>query len=95
MQRAASFVDEIRSSLEFYTAQAQGARIARVLVTGGGSKLDGFLDLLRQRIPVRGASAGRVFQNARSQLSLSEEALAEAEPVLAVAVGLAIPGRTA
>jgi type IV pilus assembly protein PilM len=92
MQRAASFVDEIRSSLEFYTAQAQGARIARVLVTGGGSKLDGFLDLLRQRIPVQ-VDAGRVFQHARSQLSLSDDALAEAEPVLAVAVGLAIPGR--
>jgi type IV pilus assembly protein PilM len=92
MQRAASFVDEIRSSLEFYTAQAQGARIARVLVTGGGSKLDGFLDLLRQRIPVQ-VDPGQVSQHARSQLSLSDEALAEAEPVLAVAVGLAIPGR--
>jgi len=94
MQRAGSFVDEIRSSLEFYTAQAQGARIARVLVTGGGSKLEGFLDLLRQRIPVE-VEPGRVFLHARSQLSLSEEALAEAEPVLAVAVGLAIPGRSA
>jgi type IV pilus assembly protein PilM len=94
MQRAASFVDEIRSSLEFYTAQAQGARIARVLVTGGGSKLEGFLELLRQRIPVE-VEAGQVFQHARSQLSLSDEALAEAEPVLAVAVGLAIPGRNA
>lgn len=94
MQRAGSFVDEIRSSLEFYTAQAQGARIARVLVTGGGSKLEGLLDLLRQRIPVQ-VEAGRVFERARSQLSLSEEALAEAEPVLAVAVGLAIPGRNA
>jgi type IV pilus assembly protein PilM len=94
MQRASSFVDEIRSSLEFYTAQAQGARIARVLVTGGGSKLEGFLDLLRQRIPVE-VEAGQVFQHARSQLSLSDEALAEAEPVLAVAVGLAIPGRNA
>lgn len=93
MQRAASFVDEIRSSLEFYTAQAQGARIARVLVTGGGSKLDGFLDLLRQRIPVQ-VDPGQVFTHARSQLSLSDEALAEAEPVLAVAVGLAIPGRS-
>ncbi len=41
MSRAGSFVDEIRSSLEFYTAQAQGARISRVLVTGGGSKLVG------------------------------------------------------
>jgi type IV pilus assembly protein PilM len=93
MQRAGTFVDEIRSSLEFYTAQAQGARIARVLVTGGGSKLEGFLDLLRQRIPVQ-VDVGRVFQHVRSQLSLSDEALAEAEPVLAVAVGLAIPGRS-
>jgi len=93
MQRAGTFVDEIRSSLEFYTAQAQGARIARVLVTGGGSKLEGFLELLRQRIPVQ-VDIGRVFQHARSQLSLSDEALAEAEPVLAVAVGLAIPGRS-
>ncbi len=48
---------------------------------------------LRQRIPVQ-VEPGQVFQHARSQLSLSEEALAEAEPVLAVAVGLAIPGRT-
>jgi type IV pilus assembly protein PilM len=93
IQRASSFVDEIRSSLEFYTAQAQGARIARVLVTGGGSKLEGFLELLRQRIPVQ-VERGQVFQRARSQLTLSPEAVAEAEPLLAVAVGLAIAGRT-
>jgi type IV pilus assembly protein PilM len=92
MQRASSFVDEIRSSLEFYTAQSQGARIARVLVTGGGSKLKGFLDLLGQRIPVP-VEAGRVFQRIRSELPLSVEVQTEAEPVLAVAVGLAIPGR--
>jgi type IV pilus assembly protein PilM len=92
MQRAQSFVDEVRSSLEFYTAQAQGARIARVLVAGGGSKLNGFLDLLRQRIPVQ-VDQGRVFEHVQSQLSLSPEAVAEAEPVLTVAVGLAIPGR--
>jgi type IV pilus assembly protein PilM len=92
MQRAQSFVDEVRSSLEFYTAQAQGSRIARVLVAGGGSKLNGFLELLRQRIPVQ-VEQGRVFEHVTSQLSLSEEAVAEAEPVLTVAVGLAIPGR--
>jgi Tfp pilus assembly PilM family ATPase len=92
MQRASSFVDEIRSSLEFYTAQSQGARIARVLVTGGGSKLDGFLDLLRQRIPVE-VDAGRVYQRAIPQMKLSEAAKNDAEPLLAVAVGLAIPGR--
>jgi type IV pilus assembly protein PilM len=89
-QRAQQFVDEIRSSLEFYTAQSQGARIDRVLVSGGGSKLHGFMDVIRQRMPVS-VEPGRVFSRVGSQLSLSEEAQAEAEPVLAVAVGLAIP----
>jgi type IV pilus assembly protein PilM len=90
MQRATQFVDEIRSSLEFYTAQTQGARIERLLISGGGSKLEGFIDILRQRIPVT-VEPGRVFGRVGSQLSLSEEAQAEAEPVLATAVGLAIP----
>jgi type IV pilus assembly protein PilM len=90
MQRATQFVDEIRSSLEFYTAQTKGARIDRLLVSGGGSKLEGFLDVVRQRIPIT-VEPGRVFSRVGSQLSLSEEAQGEAEPVLATAVGLAIP----
>ena len=90
MQRATQFVDEIRSSLEFYTAQTQGAGIERLLISGGGSKLDGFIDILRQRIPVT-VEPGRVFSRVGSQLSLSEDAQTEAEPVLATAVGLAIP----
>jgi len=90
MQRATQFVDEIRSSLEFYTAQTQGARIDRLLISGGGSKLEGFIDILRQRIPVT-VEPGRVFSHVGSKLSLSEGAQAEAEPLLATAVGLAIP----
>ena len=91
LARASSFVDEIRSSLEFYTAQAQGSRIGRVLVTGGGSKLEGLLDLLVERIPVP-VDQGHVFERAVPKLELDERALNEAEPVLAVAIGLAIPG---
>ena len=91
LQRAGTFVDEVRSSLEFYTAQVREARIARVLITGGGSRLEGLLELMRQRIPVP-VDAGRVFAHAPSQLELSEVATAEAEPVLATAVGLAISG---
>ncbi|MEP6476641.1 MAG: type IV pilus assembly protein PilM [Actinomycetota bacterium] len=94
LSRAGSFVDEIRSSLEFYTAQTQGSRIVRVLVTGGGSKLDGLMDLLRGRIPVP-VEKGQVFSRATPKLDLDERALNEAEPVLAVAIGLAIPGRDA
>ena len=92
MSRAASFVDEIRSSLEFYAAQVPGARIGRVLVVGGGSKLEGFLQIMQERIPVP-VKRGRVFQHVKSELDLSPEALEEAEPVLAAAVGLAISAR--
>jgi type IV pilus assembly protein PilM len=95
LQRAASFVDEVRSSLEFYTAQARDARIGKVLVTGGGSRLDGLMELMRQRIPVE-VDAGHVFQRVPSQLPLRgpEEEL-EAERVLAIAIGLAVEGRQA
>ncbi|OFW79467.1 MAG: hypothetical protein A2Z48_08515 [Actinobacteria bacterium RBG_19FT_COMBO_70_19] len=90
--RAGSFVDEVRSSLEFYAAQVPGARIARVLVVGGGSKLDGFLQVLQDRIPVP-VERGHLFEKVKSELDMSPEAAAEAEPVLGVAVGLAIPDR--
>jgi type IV pilus assembly protein PilM len=92
LTRAGSFVDEIRSSLEFYAAQVPGARIARVVVTGGGSRLDGLLPLLQERIPVE-VDRGRLFERVKSELDLSAEATTEAEAVLSVAVGLAIPTR--
>ena len=92
LSRAGTFVEEIRSSLEFYTAQVPGAKIGRVQVTGGGSKLHGFLELLQERIPVT-VDRGRVFERVKSELDLPPEAIEDAEPVLAVAVGLAIPGR--
>ena len=85
-------MDEIRSSLEFYAAQVPGAKIARVLVTGGGSRLDGFLDLLQERIPVP-VDRGHLFQHVKSELDLPADAQAEAESVLSVAVGLAIADR--
>jgi type IV pilus assembly protein PilM len=92
LQRAGAFVDEIRSSLEFYTAQVPGAKIGRVVVTGGGSKLRGFLDLLQERIPVK-VERGRLFERVKSQLGMSLDEQNEAEPLLAVAVGLAMGRR--
>jgi len=92
LTRAGSFVDEVRSSLEFYTAQMPNAQIGRVLVVGGGSRLDGLLELLQERLPVP-VDRGRLFERAKSEIELSAEASAEAEAVLAVAVGLAIPAR--
>jgi type IV pilus assembly protein PilM len=92
LTRAGGFVDEVRSSLEFYTAQMPNAQIGRVLVVGGGSRLDGLLELLQERLPVP-VDRGRLFERAKSEVELSAEASAEAEAVLSVAVGLAIPSR--
>ena len=92
LARAGSFVDEVRSSLEFYAAQMPNAKIGRVLVVGGGSQLDGLLELLQERLPVA-VDRGRLFERAKSELDLSADATAEAEAVLSVAVGLAIPAR--
>jgi len=92
LTRAGSFVDEVRSSLEFYAAQVPGARIARVVVTGGGSRLEGFVQLLQERIPVP-VDRGRLFERVRSNLNLDAEKTEEAEAVLGVAVGLALADR--
>jgi type IV pilus assembly protein PilM len=89
--RAASFADDIRSSLEFYLTQMPGAKISRVLVTGGGSKLQGFDRVLVERLPFE-VAAGKPFNRVTSVLDLPAEALDDAEPLLAVAVGLALPG---
>lgn len=88
--RVSNLVDEIRSSLDFYRAQTPGAEVTRVLVTGGGSKMPGLLDLLSERtgVPVE---PGRAFGKVQVRLGMDEETREDAEPLLAVAVGLALP----
>ncbi|MGH2739094.1 MAG: type IV pilus assembly protein PilM [Actinomycetota bacterium] len=85
-----TLVDEVRSSLDFYQAQTPDARIGRVLVTGGGSKLPDLLDVLASKVPSE-VGRGRVFEHVRVRLDMDDTTLAEAEPLLAVAVGLALP----
>jgi type IV pilus assembly protein PilM len=88
--RVSSLVDEIRSSLDFYRAQTPGDEVSSVLVTGGGSKMPGLVELLQERIgPAVGP--GRAFGKVQVRLGMDDEARADAEPLLAVAVGLALP----
>jgi type IV pilus assembly protein PilM len=91
ISRAAAFADDIRSSLDFYQSQMPGAKIGRVLLTGGGSKLEGLQRMLVDRFPAEVAE-GRPFHRVSPALDLSDAAMADAEPLLAVAVGLALPG---
>jgi type IV pilus assembly protein PilM len=89
--RASLFAQDVRSSLEFYLSQAPSSRLSRVLVSGGGSKLEGLQPVLEEELPAD-VVQGRPFHRVRPDLNLPEDVMAEAEPLLAVAVGLALPG---
>jgi len=89
-RRAGVLVDEIRSSLDFYRAQVPDSNVTRVLVTGGGSKLPGFVERLRERMGGQ-VDRGHPFSKVSVQLQMDEETMVEAEPLLAVSVGLALP----
>jgi type IV pilus assembly protein PilM len=89
-ERANRFVDEIRGSLDYYTAQADAVQVQRAVITGGGARLHGLPSRLSDaiRIPV---DVGRPLQYLKvGKVGLDEEQLAEAEHFLAVAIGLAM-----
>jgi type IV pilus assembly protein PilM len=92
--RMGAFIDEVRSSLDFYTAQSPGARIERVVMTGGGSVLPGLLEQLGAQMPCD-VVHGSPFRRVAPAADLVPEAMKAAEPLLSVAVGLAIPGGAA
>lgn len=89
--RAAALVDEIRSSLDFYESQARGATIGRVFVTGGGSLLDGFVESLDERV-VPEVTRGHPYSRVSVPADMQRPEMTQVEPLLAVAIGLAIPG---
>jgi type IV pilus assembly protein PilM len=90
--RVAALVDEMRSSLDFYRAQTPGAEVTRVLVTGGGSKMPGLVELLDERVDAH-VQRGHAFQKVNVRLDMDEATMTEAEPLLAVSLGLALPQR--
>lgn len=89
-QRADSFVQEIRGSVDYYNAQPGSVAIRRVVVSGGGSQLPNLADALAEtlRLPV---DRGHPMQELRiGNVGLASEQLVEAEPYVSVAIGLAL-----
>src|SRR3954469_6347144 len=84
------FVTEIRGSLDYYGASNPGAPVERIVVTGGGSRLDGILDRLAAatRLPVR---SGDPMAHLRiGKTGLDDAQLSFVKPLAAVPVGLAL-----
>lgn len=91
--RASEFVDEVRSSLDYYQAQMGSARIGRVVLTGGGALLGGLDERLAStlRLPVEVGNPFDRFTTGK-KVALDDAQLAQVGPVLATAVGLALGG---
>jgi type IV pilus assembly protein PilM len=86
----AAFVEEVRGSLDYYLAQPGAARIGRVVLSGGGSRLTGLVERLTAatRLPVEVASPMSVLKIGKT--GLTEDQLAYVEPMVTVPVGLAL-----
>lgn len=91
-EQADAFVDEIRSSLDYYQAQTGSSRLSGVVLTGGGSTLTGLADRLAStlRLPVE---VGSPFDRWSAKGTVyGADDLARVGPSLATAVGLAMGG---
>jgi type IV pilus assembly protein PilM len=91
-EQADAFVDEIRSSLDYYQAQTGSSRLSGLVLTGGASLLTGLSDRLAAavRLPVE---VGSPFVTWPAKGTVyGEDDLARVGPSLATAVGLALGG---
>ncbi|MCA1712959.1 MAG: type IV pilus assembly protein PilM [Actinobacteria bacterium] len=89
-QMGGAFVEEVRGSLDYYLAQPGAARIGRVVLSGGGSRLGGLVERLSAatRLPVDVARPMSVLKIGKT--GLTDDQLAYVEPMVAVPVGLAM-----
>ena len=65
-----------------------------MLLTGGGSKLRGLMEMLDERLSGT-VGQGHPFHGLTVDMQADQRLMGEVEPLLAVAVGLAIPGAAA
>ncbi len=89
--RVRAFVDEVRSSLDYFRAQTGTGRIDRVVLAGGGAALAGMPDQLAESLGLP-VELARPFDTVGESLGLDEEHLVAYGPVLTTSIGLALGG---
>ena len=87
---SATFVDEVRGSLDYYLASSGSTPISRLVLTGGGARLAGLAQRLQAMTRVA-VEVGTPMHNLQvGRTGLSPEQIAFVEPLAAVPVGLAL-----
>lgn len=87
-------VGEIQNSLRFYASQPGRAAPARLLVTGAGAKVTGFMERLALGVEMPVLEASPLARVDTHRLPITPEQAAAIDPTLAVPVGLAMPEPT-
>ncbi len=84
-------VTEIRNSIQYFATLPGREPIARVLVTGGGSRLRGLIEQLRTQVRIPVEAVSPLARLDLSSLDLNPEQALSIDPVLAAPIGLALP----
>ncbi len=87
----AALVGEIKNSIDYYSTLPGRSDVQQVVVTGGGSRLVGFMERLASqfRIPViAGSCLSRIDT---SGVTMTPDDVARFDPLAAVVIGLALP----
>ena len=89
-RQVSSLVDEIRGSLDYYLSQEDSEPVSSIVVTGGGSLTSGFAERLEETLKTQVQVGSPLSQLNVSKSGLTEEQVAQVDPVAAAAVGLAL-----
>jgi type IV pilus assembly protein PilM len=91
-ERVDALVDEIRGSIDYYMSQEDSEPLASTILTGGGSLTPGLLDRLEQAVRMDVQRARPLADLDVGRSGLTAEQVAQVEPVIGAALGLAIGG---
>jgi type IV pilus assembly protein PilM len=84
-------VSEIKNSIQYFASLPGRLPVSRVLVTGGGADLFGFVPMLEAQVGLPVLRVSPLVRVDYAKLGLSEEQASEVGPVLASPIGLALP----
>jgi type IV pilus assembly protein PilM len=86
-----ALINEIRSSVDYYNSISGRQEIKRVIITGGGSLLEGFQARLQQQFRIPVVPLQIVERLDISQIDASPEDIKRRAPFISTVVGLALP----
>ncbi|MBV8463109.1 MAG: type IV pilus assembly protein PilM, partial [Acidimicrobiales bacterium] len=86
-------VSEIKNSIQYFASLPDRLPVSRLLITGGGSELHGFVQMLEEQVRLPVVRASPLARVDYAKLGLTDEQAAEVGSVLSSPIGLALPER--